>query len=68
MTFKPLSDYAYDKAPNGLDIPLAWVYELRDTGRYGFLLPPEQIQPTSEEVINSFVEMAKELRNPTGPN
>jgi len=61
-------DYAYDKAPNGFDIPLAWVYELRDTGRYGFLLPPEQIQPTSEEVINSFVEMAKELRNPTGPN
>jgi len=56
-------DYSYDD----LKIPLTWVYELRDTGRYGFLLPPEQIEPTSEEVINSFMPMAAELRNPTGP-
>jgi carboxypeptidase A5 len=24
-------------------------YELRDTGQYGFLLPPDQILPNSEE-------------------
>ena len=54
-------DYAYDP-DEGLNIPLAWVYELRDKGRYGFLLPPEQIEPNAEEVINSFNEMAKELR------
>jgi hypothetical protein len=24
--------------------------ELRDTGDYGFILPPEQIKPTSEEM------------------
>ena len=54
-------DYAYDPEI-GLDIPLAWVYELRDQGRYGFLLPPEQIEPTAEEVINSFMSLAEELR------
>ncbi|KCV69152.1 hypothetical protein H696_04566 [Fonticula alba] len=26
-----------------------WTFELRDTGRYGFRLPPEQIRPTAEE-------------------
>ena len=36
-------------------------------GRYGFLLPPEQIEPCSEEVINSYIAMGRELRNPTGP-
>ena len=44
---------------------LAWVYELRDTGKYGFLLPPNQIIPTSEEVISSYVAMAAELRKNT---
>ena len=47
---------------------LAWVYELRDQGKYGFLLPSHQIVPTGEEVINSFMALAEELRNPTGPN
>ncbi len=28
---------------------LAWTIELRDTGQYGFLLPPSQIIPTGEE-------------------
>ena len=61
MGLNSTKDYAYDPDV-GLGIKLAWVYELRDTGRYGFLLPPEQIQPCSEEVIASYVEMAKELR------
>ena len=56
-------DYSYDD----LKIPLTWVYELRDRGRYGFLLPPEQIEPCAEEVINSYIAMGRELRNPTGP-
>ena len=30
-------------------IPYSYGMELRDTGRYGFLLPPEQIIPTAEE-------------------
>merc|ERR1712130_305150 len=61
-------DYAYDTAANGgLGVDLAWVYELRDTGRYGFLLPADQILPTAQEVINSFMALADEIRQPTGP-
>ncbi len=29
---------------------LSFAFELRDTGQYGFLLPPDQILPNSEEV------------------
>ena len=59
-------DYAYD-SESGLGVNLAWVYELRDTGDYGFLLPTNQILPTAQEIINSFMALADELRTPTGP-
>lgn len=41
----------------------AWAlgYELRDTGQYGFLLPPEQIIPSSEECFAGCMELAKFL-------
>jgi len=44
-------DWGYDiqreaNNPN----PLSYTYELRDNGRYGFLLPPDQIEPNCEEV------------------
>ncbi|KAL6261345.1 hypothetical protein P5V15_006442 [Pogonomyrmex californicus] len=42
--------------------PIVYVYELRDQGRYGFLLPPEQIIPTGEETLNSLVAMFKEAK------
>jgi len=29
----------------------AFAIELRDTGRYGFILPASQIQPTGEEIL-----------------
>jgi len=32
-----------------LGIPYSYAMELRDTGAYGFLLPPDQIIPTGEE-------------------
>ncbi|XP_013782742.1 carboxypeptidase B-like [Limulus polyphemus] len=38
-------DWSYDKA----DVKIGFALELRDTGRYGFLLPKEQIIPTAEE-------------------
>uniref|UniRef100_A0A8C7ZLI4 Carboxypeptidase A1 n=1 Tax=Oryzias sinensis TaxID=183150 RepID=A0A8C7ZLI4_9TELE len=37
-------DWAYDQG-----IKYSYTFELRDTGRYGFLLPSSQIIPTSEE-------------------
>lgn len=40
--------------------PLTYTYELRDTGRYGFILPPEQIIPTGEEILDSLVTIIQE--------
>lgn len=34
---------------------VTYAYELRDTGRYGFLLPADQILPTCLETIDSLV-------------
>ena len=39
-----------DWALGELGIPYSMAMELRDTGMYGFLLPPNQIIPTGEEV------------------
>ncbi|KAF2272357.1 uncharacterized protein EI97DRAFT_212145 [Westerdykella ornata] len=39
-------DYAYEKA----NATYSMTVELRDTGRYGFVLPPEQIKPSGEEM------------------
>ena len=41
---------------------IAYVYELRDGGYYGFLLPPEQIIPTGEETLDSIIAMLKETK------
>lgn len=41
-------------------LPLAYTYELRDKGRYGFLLPANQIIPTGEETLDSLVALFSE--------
>lgn len=38
-------DYVYDNSK----VKYSFTAELRDTGEYGFVLPPEQIRPASEE-------------------
>jgi len=43
----------------GISCPFA--AELRDTGRYGFLLPPEQIQPTAEEMYNGYMVLFQNI-------
>jgi len=40
-----IGDYLYAKG-----VTYSTCVELRDTGRYGFLLPPDQIIPTGEEI------------------
>ena len=35
--------------------------ELRDTGNYGFILPPDQIIPTGEEVWAFHLTVAREI-------
>ncbi|NWY57437.1 CBPB1 Carboxypeptidase, partial [Chionis minor] len=39
-------DWAYDEG-----IKYSFTFELRDTGRYGFILPESQIKPTCEETL-----------------
>ncbi|XP_017769856.1 PREDICTED: zinc carboxypeptidase-like [Nicrophorus vespilloides] len=41
---------------------ITYTYELRDTGRHGFLLPAEQIIPTGEETLDSLVTMLEEYQ------
>ena len=42
--------------------PISYTYELRDTGRYGFVLPASQIAPTGQETLDSLVGMFKEAK------
>ncbi|XP_031556611.1 carboxypeptidase B-like [Actinia tenebrosa] len=51
-------DYTYGK----LGIKYSFALELRDRGRYGFLLPPNQIIPTGIETFNGILAMAREMR------
>lgn len=41
-------------------IPVVYTYELRDTGRHGFVLPAEQIVPNAQEVLDSFFTIFEE--------
>ena len=36
----------------------AFSFELRDTGAYGFLLPPDQIIPNNEEILPALLHLA----------
>lgn len=40
--------------------PIAYTYELRDTGANGFILPANQIIPNCEEVMDSIVTIFTE--------
>ncbi|KAK4881666.1 hypothetical protein RN001_004985 [Aquatica leii] len=42
-------------------IPYVYTFELRDQGKYGFLLPPDQIIPTGEETFDAVIAMMKEF-------
>jgi len=42
-------------------IKYSYGVELRDKGDYGFLLPPDQIIPTGEEIFAGLVAMGKFL-------
>lgn len=44
------------------DTPLVYLYEFRDLGRNGFVLPAEQIIPNAEEVLDSIVVLVQKSR------
>ncbi|KAF3936032.1 hypothetical protein ABW19_dt0209978 [Dactylella cylindrospora] len=52
------TDYTY----GALNITHSYGVELRDTGRYGFLLPANQIVPSAEEAWDGFKVLIAELK------
>ena len=44
-----------------LGIPYSYGMELRDQGLHGFLLPPDQIIPSGEEVWAFHMAVAREI-------
>jgi len=45
------------------DTDVAYTFEMRDTGRYGFVLPPDQIIPSSLEFIDGLRAIGERLKN-----
>ncbi|XP_042856915.1 carboxypeptidase B-like [Penaeus japonicus] len=52
-----------DWAKGGAGVKYAYTVELRDTGNYGFVLPPDQIIPTGEETFEALKVVANYVRN-----
>lgn len=48
------ADYTYGQC----GVKYSYGVELRDTGEYGFLLPPDQIVPSGQEIFSAVVAMA----------
>ncbi|CAH2094782.1 unnamed protein product [Euphydryas editha] len=57
-----VSGSGFDWAKGQANVPIVLLYEVRDLGQYGFLLPAEQIIPNSEEVLDSLVELDRVTR------
>ena len=51
-------DWTYGK----LGVKYSFSVELRDTGRYGFLLPPDQIIPTGEETFEGLKALVHAMK------
>ncbi|CAG9789477.1 unnamed protein product [Diatraea saccharalis] len=58
-----VSGAGFDWAKGGAHFPLVFLFELRDTGNFGFLLPPEEIIPNNEETMDGMVEMHRAVRS-----
>ncbi|KAJ7370290.1 corticosteroid- binding protein [Desmophyllum pertusum] len=53
-----VEDWTYGK----LGVKYSFSVELRDTGRHGFLLPPDQIIPTGEETFEGLKALVKKMK------
>ncbi len=64
--YGPIANTIYVASGNSVDyaygvcgIKYSYTAELRDTGQFGFLLPPDQIIPQAEEAFSAVLAMAK---------
>lgn len=46
-----------------MGVKYAFVFELRDTGKHGFLLPKNEIIPTAEETFAAFQSLATQMKD-----
>ena len=51
-----------DYAKGSAGVKYSYTLELRDTGRYGFVLPENLIIPTCEETMDAFRVFAQHLK------
>ncbi|XP_071538310.1 carboxypeptidase B-like [Panulirus ornatus] len=56
-----------DWAKGEANVKYSYTIELRDTGEYGFLLPPEQIIPTGEENLEGLKVVANFIKDTYDP-
>lgn len=54
-----VSGSSFDWAHGVANVPVVYLFELRDVGEFGFLLPREQIIPNNEEIMAGLIEMDK---------
>ena len=57
----PAAGGSFDWAKEVAGIKYSYGFELRDTGRFGFLLPASQIIPTGEETFSAVKSMAEDV-------
>nr|CAD7193666.1 unnamed protein product [Timema douglasi] len=57
-----VSGSSVDWVKGSIGVPFTYTYELRDQGRYGFLLPANHIIPTGQETLDSIVTLLHETR------
>jgi len=60
-TLYPAAGGSDDWAIDHGNLNLSFTFELRDTGNYGFNLPPKYIQPTCEEVIQGVIHLGEHV-------
>jgi hypothetical protein len=58
-TIYPASGSSADYTYGVCNVTYSYGVELRDTGRYGFLLPPDQIVPSGEETWAAVIALAQ---------
>lgn len=57
----PASGGSDDWAYGELKIKYTYTIELRDDGKYGFVLPESEIKPTTEEIYNAMLVVGQKL-------
>lgn len=58
-----MSGTSFDWVKANTNVPVCYLFELRDLGVYGFLLNREQIIDTAVEITNALLAMDKSTRD-----